>query len=367
MKIEKDVLSIETTTKKEATRMIKKCLAVTLAALIVIFNVLPAQAYQELPTPVSISATGTLTGTTIAFTATLVTQESGSPISPAVAPFETVTNPTTLSDSGAALKITGGTNEATGRILIFTDNGSLLGDVGSPVTSYGKPDPSTGADGAGMVGTSISGYQVPMMWGVKSAAPGDPNTNMDYVFPTPADFNSGIGAVYIVDKRHTHSYAGTSNTPYASNPAPFNTAAGMDANAMWSVNSTAAVGDIANPASATGKAGLYPQSFYEDYYSAPKGTVGRAVVSQALYKNIATIAFGMTPNIDTATPTKSSYVCNVPNLSTAAYDDSVTAKLAKCEQGDTDNYLYVYIGADFRTSPAQAYSTTKLCVAMIKD
>ncbi|MDP3790168.1 MAG: hypothetical protein Q8R48_07195 [Candidatus Omnitrophota bacterium] len=361
MKIKKSV-STTIKTKKEAIKMIKKCLAVTLAALIIIFNVVPAQAITYLPTQVAISATGILTGSTAAFTATLCTQATGTDIPSKVVPFGTVTNPTTLSDSGTALKFTAATNEVTGRVIIYTDNSSLLGDNPSATPpTFGNPNPNTGADGAGMVGTTVTGYQVPLIWGVKSLANGDPNTNMDYTFPTPADFLLGKGAVYIVDKRHTHSYTGTSNTPYASNPAPYNTAAGMDVNPMYSLTGTTNL----NPSTADG---LYPQAFAEDYYNLPAGSTGRVVVSQALYKNIATVVFGIGPGVDPAFPTdatKNIYVGNVPQVSDGT--GSVTVKLAKIGTAAVDNYVYVYIGADFRTSPAQDYSTTKLYVGIIRD
>lgn len=344
MKIEKDVLTT-TNNKKEAITMIKKYLAITLTALIVLFNVLPAQAYSPIYTGVAITATGNLTGNTIAFTSTLCAQGTGTDIPSRTAPFGTVTNPTLLSDSGAAIKISGGSNEATGRIIIYTDNGSLLGDDPTAVPpTFGSPAPSTGADGAGMVGVAVSGYQVPMIWGATDT----PNTNSDYTFPTPANFTAGIGGVYIVDKRHSHTYTTKSNV-----------ASSLDSMPMYTLAGTTNV-NVAND-------GLYPQAFDQDYYDLPAGTSGRKIVSEALYKNIATLASGIAPNNDAVTPANSSYVCNVPKLSTAASDDSVVAKLAKCGSGTTDNYLYVHIGADFRNSLAQAYSTTKLYVAIVKD
>jgi len=115
MKIEKFVLPIENQPKKEAIKMVKKCLAVTLAALIVIFNVVPAQAYTVLDVGVTVSASGTLTGSTVAFTATVVNQADGL--------GSTLVFPGPMSSSGLtnstkALKISGGTNEVDARIII---------------------------------------------------------------------------------------------------------------------------------------------------------------------------------------------------------------------------------------------------------
>src|SRR3989338_6975789 len=101
---------LPTVTLKEAIKMIKKCLCIALTVLTVTLNVVPAQAYTNLQTPVAISATGTLVGTTIAFSATLVAQGTGT-----VAATVDFTSPSGISHSGEAIKIKGGTNQVNSR------------------------------------------------------------------------------------------------------------------------------------------------------------------------------------------------------------------------------------------------------------
>jgi hypothetical protein len=207
MKIRENVLPIETLTKKERIKMIKKCLAITLVALIVIFNVLPAYAYVNLKTPVQISASGTIEGLTVAFTATSVAQGTTTPESTGSITFA---SPLGLTDSGRALKIIGGTNEAGARIVIYTDNNlNTVAPEQAPTVN-----PNTGIDGAGLVGRTDPALVAAMFWGVSSSANGAPNTSVDYVFTnpsTPVEGSAG-NSVYIVDKRHTHSFTTVGST-----------------------------------------------------------------------------------------------------------------------------------------------------------
>lgn len=341
--------------KKEVSKMktLKKTLIVGITLLSFLANVVPvAHAYTPLKTPVTISASGTLGGVTIAFSADEVAQGTGTALS-AIA----FTSPAGIADSGAAIKIKGGTNEVNSRVIIYTENNlNTAAPEKAPTV-----DPATGIDGGGMVGRTEPGYCVSLFWGADTTANNSPNTNVDYVFgnpQTPVEGGSG-NCTFIVDKRHTHSFTGTSNAPYASNPAPFNTAVGMDSNAMY----TLAGAVVANPASAAGKPGLYPQAWDQDYYDKINTDPSRKVVSPALYKTIATVMFGISTGADTDA---GYYIGNMGQLRTLATDDSITARLSKTD-GTVGGELYIAIGGDFNGKPAQTYSTAKLNVAIVQD
>lgn len=329
---------------KMNTKITMKCLAIALVVLTATFNMLPyAQAIQNLQTPVAITATGTLAGTTVAFSAVVVAQGTGA--SQTQVDF---TSPSGISDSGDALKITGGTNEIGGRIIIYTDNSNYFSTGHDPRLKSDGSGPS-GLDGSGLVGQSDAGYVATMLWGIKSGANGDPNTNMDYVFGNPAspvDGSTG-NCVYIVDKGHTLTFC------------PGGVDTGLDNTTLYKLDGTAVTNKPHD--------GLYPQVWDYDLYNSATVHTEATRVSPALYSSIATIAYSVSPNT-------TSYVCNVPNLTTydgvsgsAKSGDSVTANLAKYGTGTTDNYLYVYLGADFTGKPAQVYTTNKLYVAIVKD
>lgn len=340
MKIRKNVLSTETLTKKEGIKMIKKCLAITLAALIVIFNVLPAHAFTSLKTPVQISASGNLVGLTVAFTSTVVAQGTTTPELTGGVTFAT---PLGLTNSGRALKITGGTNEAGARIVIYTDN-----DLNTAPDMVPTINPNTGIDGAGLVGRTNPALVAPLFWGTKSSANGDPNTSVVYTFTNPsAPVEGSTGnAVYIVDKRHTHSLTTVGGA--------------LDNATLYYFDGSA------GPVNTNGD-GLYPQYFGADLYNSATIHTDATKVSPSLYSSIATIAWDVVPFIDATTPANSSYVCQVPKLPTLAGGDTVTAKLTRFGSGTTDNYLYVNIGADFTGKPAQTYSTARLYVEILRD
>jgi len=350
MKIIENVLPKETQTKKEAIKMIKKCLAVTLAALIVTFNVLPAQAYTQLQTPVAVTATGTITGSTVAFAANVVTQGAGAPKTEI-----DFTNPSGVANSGDALKLRGGTNEVGGRVIIYTDNASLFTsqDHDPRVKKVGAVYKPTGLDGAGLIGQTEAGYVAALIWGVSTT----PNVNAAYTFD--GDLNDRIGEVYIVDKGHTFSFIGT-DTP-------------TDTQALYRKDGTVVTNATLEGVDANlNPIALYPQYFGTlgigdannwDLYDKIATDTSRAVVSQQLSKNIATIAFNIAPGTGTDA---GFYVCNVPNLTTAPGNDSVIAKLGKSD-GTAGTELYVNIGSVFTGLPAQAYSTTKLYVAIVQD
>ena len=304
--------------------MKKILIAMIIGMLAIGFNAVPAEAYTVLDTLVSVSATGTLTGDTETFTVSVVAQGTGTA---ATLEFDSTSGAT--ADSGKALKIAGGTNEIDSRIIIYTDNNfnANVPDI----------DPATGIDGSGLVGETNPGYTVALLWGVNSAADYDPNSNVNYLFD--GDTNDGVGEVYIVDTRHTHSFTTLSGT--------------QDNAPMYTFTGTTNLNDPDD--------GLYPQRWDEDLYDAASGAGN--VISDALYKTIATVAFGLGAGDDVDT---NNYNCRVPNLSTAAPDDNVKG-LLNLLNGTPDKSLYVYIAGNFVGKPAQVYSTTKLNVAMVQD
>ncbi len=366
MKIEKFVLPIETQMKKEAIKMVKKCLAITLAALIVIFNVLPAQAYTEIGTPVYVTAMGTLSGSIVSMTAVVVAQATGTSLTQV-----DFTSPSGVSDSADAIKISGGTNDLDARIIVYTDNQATYWPNRATVKTndpyWGADGKRTGMDGSGMPGATSAGYVAALFWGMNSNADFAPQTNTDYLFD--GNMNDGIGEVYMVDKGHTHSII-TQATVDSVNArlGTSYTIATLDALPLYdgigaSVANTANEGSV-NTTFPSGTP-LIPQQWNQDLYNSATVRNATTLVSEALYKNIATMAY----SIRTPDPTKSDetgyYICNTPNLTTASGSDSVRARLAKTSAA-SDQYLYVYIGGNFSSLPAQTYTTTKLYVAMIK-
>lgn len=339
--------------KKEVNKMIKKYLIVSVTLLTFLFNVVPpAHAYTNLQTPVTLTATGTLAGVTIAFSAVLVTQGTG-----AAATTVDFTSPSGITDSGEAIKIKGGTNQVNSRVIVYTENNlNTVSPNKAPTV-----DPATGADGGGLVGQTLPGYSVALIWGASTGADLAANNNTDYVFGNPqVPVPGGSGnCVYMVDKRHTYSYTGTSDTPYAGNPAPFNTAAGMDANNMY----TLAGAVVLNPASAVGQPGLYPQAWDQDYYDKINTDPSRKIVSPALYSSIATVMSGISTGADT---NAGYYIGNVPDLTTLVTNDSHIARLSKTD-GSAGGEMYIAIAGDFTGVPAQVYSTARLTVAIVQN
>jgi len=261
------------------------------------------------------------------------------------------------------LKITGGTNLVGARIIIYTDNDSLFTDktndpratwnaAGTAITGY------SGSDGSGMAGQTVKGYVASLYWGVSDT----PNTPAPYTFTT-------TNWSWIVDKWHNHTYVPTLSDGVTIDP----NFASLDTANFYKVASTTAESNPATEGTGTYKS-LYPQYFDQDLYDTPLGTTGRKVfsivvsgttytVGQALYKNIATVAY----NIQTGTGTNAGYfVCQVPKLSTTDPTDFATARLAKTD-GTAGGYIYLAIGGDFTGLPAQAYSTPNLCLAMVQD
>ncbi len=336
--------------EKEVSKMKKLIIVCGVALLISGLNVLQAQAYTELQTPVAITASGAITGSTIAFAASIVSQVGSTPASQI-----TFTSPSGVANSGQALKIRGGTNQVGGRVVIYTDNASLFTsqDHDPRVKKVGAVYKPTGIDGAGLVGETEAGYVAALIWGISTT----PNTNAAYTFDS--NLNSGLTDVFVVDKSHNFSFVGT-GTP-------------SDTQAMYRKDGTA----VTNALTEGVDSNLNPVALYPQYF----GTVGtgdannwdlydkintdstRVVVSQQLTKNIATIAFSIAPGTGADA---GFYVCNLPNLTTVSTSDSVTARLGKAD-GTPGTEIYVNIGGVFTGLPAQNYSTNKLYVAIVQD
>ncbi|GEM_PF-2608842 len=337
--------------EKEVSKMKKLIIISSIMLLVAGLNVLPAMAYTNLQTPVTITASGTLAGTTIAFSAAIVAQSTGTALSTI-----DFTSPSGISDSGEAIKLKGGTNQVNARVIIYTENDlNTTAPNKAPTVS-----PATGIDGGGLVGQTEPGYSIALFWGTQTGANNAPNTNIDYVFGNPAaPVEGGTGnCVYIVDKRHTHSFTGTLDAPYALNPAPFNTAAGMDSNAMY----TLAGAVVANPASTGGQPGLYPQVWDQDYYDKINTDPTRKIVSPSLFSTIATVMYGISTG---ASGDAGYYIGSVAELRTLSSSDNISARLSKTD-GTAGGEMYVYIGGDFVGKPAQVYSTAKLTVAIVQ-
>ena len=323
---------LPTVTLKEAIRMIKKCLCIALTVLTVTLNVVPAQAYTNLQTPVAISATGTLVGTTIAFSATLVAQGTGT-----VAATVDFISPSGISDSGEAIKIKGGTNQVNSRVIVYTENdlNTVLPNKAATV------NPATGVDGAGLVGQTDPVFSVPLFWGTTTGVNNDPNTNPDYVFD--GNLNDGIGEVYIVDKRHTASFTTVGSA--------------VDNATLYRFDGTAYT-----PAN-TLNDGLYPQLWDIDLYNSSTVHTDATRVSPSLYSSIATVMY----SIRTGSGTDATYyIGDVPKISTLSFADSITARLSKTDSS-AGGEMYIAIGGDFTGKPAQVYSTAKLTVAIVQN
>jgi len=206
------------------------------------------------------------------------------------------------------------------------------------------------------------------VWGVSAT----PNTFATYSF-------TGTGATanwnFITDKWHNHTYVPTLADGVTVDP----NYAVLDTAAMYRKTSNTPEPNTADEGTGTYKK-LYPQLFGDavsgvdyDLYDLPSTNPARKVytltfgtppkdyvVGQALYKNIATVAYGIQKG------TGDNYICQVPKLPAPATGDNfVTANLKKIATAGADQFIYINIGGDFRGVPAQPYGTTKLYVAMV--
>lgn len=319
-----------------------KKIIIVVVVLMAVVLATPAMAYTVIPTAgsaVTINAQGELTGTTIAFTATLVQQ--GSATTATSIDFG-ILSTGGLADSGEAIKIKGGTNLVNARVIIYTENNlNTVAPNKAPTV-----DPNTGIDGGGLVGQTEPGYTVALFWGTDTSANNAPNTNTDYVFGDPqVPVEGGSGNCnYIVDKRHTMSFTTPSAVPTS-----------LDCKELYEFDGT--------PVPNTDNDGLYPQRWDEDLYDSATVHTVTTKVSPSLYSTIATIAFGVSEG---GGDDAGYYIANVPQLRTLATDDSITARLSKTDVS-AGGELYIAMGGDFTSKPAQVYSTAKLTVAMVQD
>ncbi len=356
--VKKYVFGFTNFKEKEVSKMKKKIIAIAVViAVTLAYTVAPAMAYTVIGgTAVSITASGTIAGNTVAFSA-VVTDTAGAGSGSTIA----FTSPSGKTNSGKLLKITGGTNLVGARIIIGTDNNALFADPNNDprVNTAGK---YSGSDGSGMVGATVQGYIAALYWGASDT----PNTPAAYTF-------GATNWSWIVDKWHNHTFVPTLADGVTIDP----NYASLDTASFYKVGSTTAETNLATEGSGAYKS-LYPQYWDQDLYDKPSTDSSRKVfsivvggvpqtVGQALYKNIATVAYGIQTGSNTVLAGSDGYfICQVPKLSTTDASDYVLAKLAKTD-GTTGSYIYLAIGGDFTGLPAQAYSTPNLFVAMVQD
>ena len=351
-------------TEKEVKKMKKILIVTTLVLFTVVFGLVPANAapatYTVIGSTVSVTATGSLTGTVTNMSLGLIVQ-NGTTV-PTKIDFGTAT--AGVVNSGSALQVTGGTADVDSRIIIYTDNDSLFSTGHNPSVESGTGKP-TGLDGAGMPGTSEAAYVVPLLWGLTSGSDFDPNTNPAYTGFTASDLSGGTNCVYVTDLRHNYDFV-TSQLVADINArlGTTYTADEIDALALYYSDGSSGPTNTATEGAA-GFPKLVPTLFKYSLYDSAN-TATHKVIREALYRNIATIAY----SIRMPDPSKSDetgyYICNTAKLTTSSGSDNVRAKLAKQGTGTTDAYLYVPIGANFTGFPWQTYTTTKLTVAMVK-
>ncbi len=350
----KSVLEVKNFKEKGVSKMTKKMIAVAVVmAVTLAYTVAPVMAYTVIPTTSvqTITATGTIAGNTVAFAA-VVTDTAGAGSGSTV----TFTSPSGKTNSGALLNITGGTNLAGARVIIYTDNDLLFTDkANDPRAKYtgtgGTIDPTkdySGSDGSGMVGAVVKGYIASLYWGASNT----PNTPAAYTFAYDTNGNP-TNASWVVDKWHKRTYV------------PVSDATGLDTMSLYQPASNVAESNVANEGTGTYKA-LYPQYWDVDLYDKPASDTSRkvATAAQALYKNIATVAYSIQA-VTTGTDA-GYYDCQMPKFSTSDTSDYVTARLGKVS-GTNDAFIYLAIGGDFTGLPAQTYSTGNFCVAMVQD
>ncbi len=215
-----------------------------------------------------------------------------------------------------------------------------------------------------MVGATVTGYIASLHWGCSDT----PNVPAAYTFTYDARGNPTNGS-YIIDKWHKRTYVPTLADGVTIDP----NFAALDTANFYLLNSTTAESNHATEGTGTYRS-LYPQYWDVDLYDKPSTDSTRKVfsivvngvpqtVGQALYKNIATVAY----NIQTGTGTDAGYfVCQMPKFSAHDPLQYVTARLAKTD-GTAGGYIYLAVGGNFSGLPAQAYSTANLFLAMVQD
>jgi hypothetical protein len=356
--------------KKEVKPMKKILLVATIALSAICFSALPVFAYTTIPgadTVITITAQGTLSGNTVSFTATVVDQADETDREKTLQFPDASTGKV---NSGKCIKMTGGTNVVGARIIIATDNAALFTDPSQDPRwkdsdNDGILEP-TGSDGSGMIGVSNKGYVAPLIWGVTDTPNVRPTT---YTF---GDYNWS----YVVDTWHERSYVPTLADGVTVDPDY----AALDTAQMYRVESNVPETNPANEGGGRYKK-LYPQYFGKsgenmDLYDKPSTdptrkvyTINKTPVGQALYQNIATVAYSIQiGDEDIMTGSSGYFICQLPKLSTPASDDFVFAKLKKTDGTiEADSYIYIPVGAVYTGLPAQDYRTSKLFAQMVQD
>lgn len=284
----------------------KRMLATVLGAAAVFSLAAGADAYTpKLKSTISVTASGVTESTT--FSTAIVAQ--GTADTAATLSFGTGGN--AFRDSGEAIKVNVSTNLAANRVIVYTDN---LNATASPQASLNT---ALGNDGGGLVGVTDRGQIVPMLWVIK-------DTNLDHVFTTAT---VGDDEIYITDRAHVATYV----VPVGST---------LDNQAMKRCADSVSVPN-------TPSDGLYPQFFGGPSVNQDlcDQTSGDAIPqAQELSKNIAVVTFNC---LGTA--------CTAPDLSTASPLDTIAVT----------SPIYLPLGANFSTAPAQDYATSTLTVELV--
>lgn len=264
-----------------------------------------AQAFtSKAKSTVSVTASGVTESTT--FSVAVVAQ--GTADTPATLGFGTGGN--AFRDSGEALKVTVSTNLAANRVIVYTDN---LSGTANPQAQI---DTALGIDGGGLVGVTDRTQIVPLLWVVK-------DTNVDHGFTTAA---IGDDEIFVTDLAHVATFTTVNST--------------LDNQAMKRC------ADNVSVTNATGN-GLYPQFFGGPGQNADlcdQASGVKIAAAEELSKNIAVVAFSFLGETGTA-----------PDLSTPSPADSITVT----------SPIYLPMGANFTTAPAQDYATSTLTVELV--
>lgn len=277
----------------------------------------------------SIGASGVTESTT--FTTAVVTQGTADPGTAATLTFGPGGN--TFRDSGEAIRVDVNTNTAGNKVIIYTDN------LAGTAVPQAQINTGTGIDGGGLVGVTDKTQTVPLLWVVK-----DTNTP-DFVFTTAT---IGDDETFIVDRAHVRTFVQV---------VPGQVKNGTLDNMLLKTCDPLATPPI--PVTNIANDGLYTQYF---------GAVGQnldvcsnevaAVVingvtinpgapvpfAQELVKNISVVAFGFLGTSGTVT---------IPGATPPNNTATVTSP------------IFLPIGGDFRTAPAQDYATSTLTVELI--
>lgn len=254
----------------------------------------------------TISVTGSGVTESTTFNTAIVAQ--GTADTPAALSFGAGGN--AFRDSGEALKVTVSTNLAANRVIIYTDN---LNGLANPQAQLNT---ALGIDGGGLVGVTDRTQIVPMLWVVA-------DTNVDHAFTTAT---IGDDEIFITDLAHVATFTTVGST--------------LDNQAMKRCADSVSVPNTPNN-------GLYPQFFggpgvNQDLCDQVTGV--KIAQAEELSKNIAVVAHSFLAAVGTA-----------PNLATPNPADSITVT----------SPIYLPLGANFSTAPAQDYSTSTLNVELV--